>query len=84
MSTTKLEDSEYNALLDLQRQWNALTAKFGELHYQKKIIETDLNTVDTNLDTIDQNRSDLLKKLQEKYGVGQINLATGEFISSTT
>lgn len=83
----KLTDEERNELVQLQSDWNELTKKYGELHYQKKLVDSDLIAVDSALDNLDVQRTDAVKRLQDKYGVGQVNLQTGQFtpdVPSTT
>ncbi len=75
----KLTDEERAELIQLQASWNDLTKKYGELHYQKKLVDADLLTVDSALDKLDVQRTDAVKRLQDKYGVGHVNLSTGEF-----
>ena len=76
----KLTEEERNELVQLQSDWNELTKKYGELHYQKKLVGSDLITVDAALDNLDVQRTDAVKRLQDKYGTGQVNLSTGDFI----
>lgn len=76
----KLTDEEYSLLVGLQNRWNELTKKFGELHYQKKGIDAEITLTDQSLDELDSERFEVVKRLQDTYGVGQVNLATGEFI----
>jgi hypothetical protein len=76
----KLTDEETSILISLQSKWNELTKKFGELHYQKKSVDAELTLVDQALDDLDSERFEVVKRLQEKYGVGQVNLTTGEFL----
>lgn len=76
----KLEDEEYTLLISLQNRWNELTKRYGELHYQKKGIDAELLLTDDALDQLDGERFEVVKRLQEKYGVGQVNLSTGTFI----
>ena len=78
----KLTDEEREELVQLQASWNELTKKYGELHYQKKLVDSDLVTVDSALDNLDTQRTDAVKRLQDKYGIGQVNLATGDFTPS--
>jgi len=76
----KLPEEEYSLLISLQTRWNELTKRYGELHYQKKTTEAELQMTDVSLDELDSERFELVKRLQDKYGVGQVNLTTGEFI----
>lgn len=79
-SVLKLTDEERNELIQLQTTWTELTKKYGELHYQKKLVNSDLITIDAALDDLDVQRTNAVKRLQDTYGVGQVNLSTGEFL----
>jgi DNA transposition AAA+ family ATPase len=75
-----LPEEELQLLVSLQSKWNELTKRFGELHFQRKGLEAELQITDEELDLLDQERVDVVKRLQDKYGQGVVNLATGEFI----
>lgn len=75
----QLTDEERGELVQLQASWNDLTKKYGELHYQKKLVDADLLTVDAALENLDVQRTDAVNRLQTKYGIGQVNLETGQF-----
>lgn len=76
----KLPTEEHEVLVNLQIRWNELTKRYGELHYQRKGVDAELILTDAALDELDNERFEMVNKLQEKYGVGQVNLATGTFI----
>jgi DNA transposition AAA+ family ATPase len=76
----KLPEEELHLLVALQSRWSDLTKKFGELHFQRKGLEAELQITDEELDLLDQERVDTVKRLQDKYGQGVVNLVTGEFI----
>ena len=83
MTGFKLPDDEFQQLMDLQSRWSELTKQYGELHYQKKVVESELSSIDVSLEQLDAERFDVITKLQEKYGAGQVNLTTQEFIPYT-
>ena len=83
MTGFKLPDDEFQQLMDLQSRWSELTKQYGELHYQKKVVESELSSIDVSLEQLDAERFDVITKLQEKYGAGQVNLTTQEFITYT-
>lgn len=80
-SNTKITDEEHQLLVALQTRWNQLTKKFGELHYQKKGIDAEILSTDAELEQLDIDQVNIVNQIQSKYGRGQVNLATGEFIS---
>lgn len=82
MTGFKLPDDEFQQLVDLQTRWSELTKQYGELHYQKKVVESELTSIDVALEQLDADRFETITKLQDKYGAGQVNLTTQEFIPS--
>lgn len=77
----KVSDEELAGLRGLQDQFDILTKKLGELHFQKKMIDRELVSVDSELDVLEANRVATVTRLQTEFGsTGTINLATGEFV----
>jgi hypothetical protein len=67
-------------LYDINDKWNLLTKKFGELHFQKKLIDAELQLTDQELDGIEQERLSLVKHIEDEMGgPGEVNGTTGEF-----
>ena len=77
----KLQPEEHEKLLGLQQLWNDLTKRYGELHYQQKSIKTQLELIDGELDSLEEERFKVVDEMEKKYGIGQVNLSTGEFLS---
>lgn len=76
----KLPNEEIELLVSLQNRWNQLTKRFGELHFQSKGIQAELQVTDDELNKLDEERVAAVNRLQTQYGEGVVNLATGEFI----
>lgn len=76
-SPFKLPDDELALLVSLQNRWGELTRRYGELHYEMKVI-------DASLVELDNERFNVVTQMQEKYGVGEVNLLTGEFVPEST
>ena len=76
----KLTTEEHNELLQLQNEFNELNRRYGELCYQKKNVLAELDLADQAHDDLDTRRFESVKRLEEKYGIGNVNLVTGEFI----
>lgn len=75
----KLSEEEHSLLIGLQNRWEELKYRFGDLHYQKKSIKLELRQIDDSFEKLDAERLEVVKQLQDKYGVGHVNLLTGEF-----
>jgi len=64
MTGFKLPDDEFAQLVALQDRWSALTKQYGELHYQRKVIDSELAVIDTELEQLDTERFDVVTKFQ--------------------
>lgn len=65
---------------ELQSTYVELMKRFGELHFQAKAIQQELASIEVNVETLDNERLSLYTDLQKKYGVGTIDMTTGQFI----
>ena len=80
----KVTDEELNILSSIQNQWNQLIRQYGELQFQKHGIDAELKAAYESLDQLDIERFNQIKQLQERYGRGQVDLTTGEFIPDSS
>jgi len=80
----KASPEDIAKLRALAENWEALTKRFGELHYQKKLVEIELKQVDAALDDLENERQAVVTTLQQQFGsAGAIDLTTGDFIPDT-
>ncbi len=80
--TIKLTEEELTILRDYQQKQNQITFNLGNVDIQKAILEGQRSTILENLANLQEESNKTAKELQEKYGDGNINLETGEFITS--
>jgi hypothetical protein len=67
-------------LRELQEKWDRLTKRYGELHFQEKLVKQEKDAVDTALEELEAERIAAVEKLQQDFGsTGTINLQTGDF-----
>ena len=83
---TKFTDDELKSLQELQNTYASISTQFGQLKVSRINLERQLNSLDetednltTDWETNRQTESDLVKTLNDKYGAGTLNPATGEF-----
>ena len=80
----KASSEDIAALRTLSENWDVLTKRFGELHYQKKLVDNELKHVDSALDELEKERQSVVTSLQQQFGsAGTIDLTTGDFIPDT-
>lgn len=61
---------------------NRLASVLGELHYQKTLIDLELENVKRAVGENSKKQQANLRALGEKYGDGTINVETGEIVSA--
>jgi prefoldin subunit 5 len=78
------------SLQDLQTGYQEKTTALGQLSVQRILLnqqieslEQSMETVEKEYKTLQQTERDLVKKLNDKYGPGQLDPATGVFTPTT-
>ena len=71
---------EIESLKSIQTTFNSLTLRFGELHYERNVIDREISGIETSLVELEKHRDNVLKALQEKYGQGRLDIESGKFI----
>ncbi len=81
----KLTTEELNSIKDLQKQYNTSVFDLGSLEAQLQFLQAQLKTLEAekinilkDMNTIGEKEKELISSLEEKYGNGNIDLATGE------
>lgn len=86
MSETKqLTPEELQQIQEMQTQYNkfvfelgSIEAQYQALLQQKVVIESEKDGIVSDLKTLSEQERVMVRDLQEKYGVGNINPQTGE------
>lgn len=83
----KLTEEELSSLKNLRSEYANTTNQFGQLRVEKLMLNQQLESLKNYESELEKNYTDLQKKeqelvgnLNEKYGVGQLDLESGEFI----
>lgn len=81
----KLTEEEITQIKELQTQYNkfvfdlgSIEAQLAEMANHKTFMESEKANVLSDIKTLTTKEKELLTSLQEKYGVGNINIETGE------
>jgi hypothetical protein len=80
MDNQFLTAEELLALKDINEKRNQLTTLFGSLEFDLQTILLEKNKVVDQLKEISEASEKIATQLQEKYGEGNVNIETGEFI----
>ena len=88
-SEMKFTDDELKSLQELQEKYQEKQAQLGQLAVQKILMEQQRDALNIREEEIhqeyqntQQEERELVKKLNEKYGPGQLDPATGVFTPS--
>jgi hypothetical protein len=81
----KLTEEEIKQIKEMQAQYNKFVFELGSIEAQlhdmanhKEFMESEKSNVLGDIKTLTTKEKELLTSLQEKYGVGNINIETGE------
>ena len=82
----KFTEEEMKSLRDLQDSYTKKQAELGQVSVQRILLNQQMDTLDarqaqleSEYTQVQQQEQDLVKKLNEKYGPGQLNPETGVF-----
>ena len=82
----KFTEEEMKSLRDLQDSYTQKQAELGQVSVQRILLNQQLDALDerqaffeNEYKKIQQQEQDLVKKLNEKYGVGQLDPESGVF-----
>jgi hypothetical protein len=81
MKTQKLSEQEIQDLKEFQIKNNQIAMSLGQIEIQKVILENQKDELVNKLAELQETQTKLGKELQDKYGIGSINIETGEFTS---
>ena len=76
-----LTQEEIDSLKNLKSKLYNLTTALGEIEITKLDLDSRRKLIEENLLNLFNEEKELAKKLEEKYGKGNISLETGEFSS---
>ena len=81
----KLTEEEITQIKEMQTQYNKFVFELGSVEAQlsdmashRITMETEKSSIIGDLKSLNVREKELLTTLQEKYGVGNINIETGE------
>ena len=80
MAKTKLTEEEVKSLQELQQKNAALVNELGSIELANIGLEERRENAEKFLFELREEEKELAKSLEDKYGVGSIDLNEGEFI----
>lgn len=82
MEKVYLTKEEIDQITDLQNLENSLVTELGNIEYQLQILTSNKENVKERIMEMREQSNNLGVQLQEKYGDGEIDVVSGEFIKS--
>ena len=79
-NTTKLTKDEIKEIGDIRSSVSNATIAIGETEVAFANLEIRKNELLNNLRKLSEKQNDFAQKLESKYGKGNVNLDTGEFV----
>jgi hypothetical protein len=83
----KLNEEEITQIREMQTQYNKFVFELGSFEAQlaevaahRIVLETEKSNVLNDIKSLTVREKELLASLQDKYGVGNINIETGEIV----
>lgn len=80
MEKQKLSQEEIQQLKKFQIDSNQVIFELGQIDFQKALLEGQRSNTLENLAKLQEEQNQFGKELQNKYGEGNIDLDSGEFI----
>lgn len=80
MANQKLTEEELKGLSELQQKNAALVSELGQIELSNIALEERRENAEKFLADLREEEQTLAKTLEDKYGVGSIDLKEGEFI----
>lgn len=80
MEKQKLSQEEIQQLKEFQTDSNQVIFELGQIDLQKALLEGQRSNILENLAKLQEKQNQFAKELQSKYGEGNIDLESGEFI----
>lgn len=84
MANTKLSKEELGKLQDLQNKNAALVQELGQISLAEINLEQRKESAEQFLEELRTSEQEVVKELEDAYGVGSIDLKEGEFIPAPT
>jgi stress response protein YsnF len=81
MDKKVLTQEELQQLKDFQSTRSQLVTDFGIIEFQMQELKSQKEMLVTTLNNLKAEEAKVSKELQEKYGEGNIDLNSGEFVS---
>ena len=77
--TITVDSEELRRVNEVRTQFGELTHEYGKLQLTKRMLEKELSQIEGQFEKLLTTEESLMKELNDRYGVGNLNVETGEF-----
>ena len=74
-----IEKDELRRALAVRQRFAELTHEYGKLGLAQRTINKERESIEERFDTLIEEEEQLIQELNDKYGIGVLNVETGEF-----
>ena len=82
MEKQVLTTEEIKKLKDFQEQQSSLLYQLGQVEYQLTYFERNKKEIQKQLEAFEEKQKQMAQTLENKYGMGTVNVESGEFIKA--
>ena len=77
--TITVDSEELKRVNEVRTQFGELTHEYGKLQLTKRMLGKELSQIEDQFEKLLTTEESLMKELNDRYGVGNLNVETGEF-----
>ena len=77
--TTTVDSNELRRVNEVRTKFGELTLEYGKLQLTKRMLVKELSQIEGQFEELLATEESLMKELNDRYGVGNLNVETGEF-----
>tara|TARA_B100000900_G_C20309490_1_gene605582 strand:+ start:112 stop:360 length:249 start_codon:yes stop_codon:yes gene_type:complete len=82
MEKQVLTTEEIKKLKDFQEKQSSLLYQLGQVEYQLTYFERNKKEIQKQLEAFEEEQKQMAQTLENKYGMGTVNVENGEFIKA--
>ena len=82
MEKQVLTTEEIKKLKDFQEKQSSLLYQLGQVEYQLTYFERNKKEIQKQLEAFEDEQKQMAQTLENKYGMGTVNVENGEFIKA--
>ena len=76
---TKISSEEFQKSNEIRQRFAELTAEYGRINFALHTLKKNKEVIENQFDNLMKEEEEFISKLHETYGVGNLNIETGEF-----